>query len=708
MPPFVSLKIKPLSFVLSLALSAACGASEPTTRLEAGFLHPPDSARPWVYGFLINGNVASNGLTADLEALKRVGLGGLTLMEVDETQGAPAGPVEFGSPAWRALFKHICAEAQRLGLEINMNNDSGWTGSGGPWITPELAMQKVVWSETNVAGPRQFNGRLAEPRKVAGYYHDIAVLAFPTPAVESRINRIEAKAAFAPKAVALRAHWLTLPADHTIPRNRLLELTAHLGADGQFRWEVPPGQWTILRLGHTPTGKDNHPAPKAGRGLECDKLNPRALDVMFAGLMGKLTADAGRLVGKSLVATHIDSWEVGSQNWTPRFREEFRRLRGYDPLPFLPTMTGRVVDSLEISERFLWDLRQTISDLLLENYAGHMHELANRHGLRLTIEGYTECPTDEMAYAARADEPMGEFWSSGRYGEAFSCTEMASAAHVYGKRIVGAEAFTADEREKWLSHPATIKELGDWAFCEGINRFVFHRYAIQPWADVRPGTSMGPWGLHYERTQTWWEQSKAWHEYLSRCQFLLRQGLFVADMCLLAPEGSPSTIDGQQSFLSRPGAPNWFPRERPAYNFDTCPPEALLTRMSVKNGRLVLPDGMSYRLLVLPQTETMTPKLLRKVKDLVQAGATVMGARPLKSPSLSDYPTCDQELKALADELWGTEVAPPEFTKRPCGKGWIVWGRELEDARQARDESAHPFSHAKWIWHQEAKAAWRG
>ena len=251
--------------------------------------------------------------------------------------------------------------------------------------------------------------------------------------------------------------------------------------------------------------------------------------------------------------------------------------------------------------------------------------------MRLSIEAYDYCPCSQLAYAGQADEPMAEFWSWPRFGGAFSCTEMSSAAHVYGKRILGAEAFTAGDTEKWLGHPANIKDLGDWAFCEGINRFVVHRYAMQPWSDRKPGMSMGPWGLHYERTQTWWEQSAAWHTYLARCQFLLRQGLFVADICCLAPEGSPMRFIPPTSV--RPAGV-----ERGTYNFDGCPPEVLLTRMKVKDGRLVLPDGMSYRLLVLPAVETMTPRLLRKIKELVAAGATVVGPAPLKSPSLVDYP----------------------------------------------------------------------
>jgi len=663
--------------------------------LEAGFRNPPASARPWVYWFPLDGNISSNGITLDLEAMARVGIGGVLYMETD--QGAPRGPAAFGGQPWRDLFKHICAEAQRLGLQVNMNNDAGWCGSGGPWITPELSMQHVVWTETSVTGPRSFNEVIAQPKALKDFYRDIALFAFPTPPSNYVISHLPGKSADTREEIPSQAEFASLPSNVVIPRGQIMDLTAKCDRDGRLAWEAPPGNWTLLRLGHTTTGTDNHPAPMAGRGLECDKLSKEAAEAMFAGLMKKLIDDSKSLAGetKTLISTHIDSWEVGSQNWTPKFREEFRRLRGYDPLPLLPVMAGRVVDSLEISERFLWDVRATVNDLLLENYAAHFSRMARRHGMRLSIEAYDGSPTDDMAYGGRADEPMAEFWSWGKFGAAYSCTEMASAAHVYGKRILGAEAFTATDAEKWQGHPALIKDLGDWAFCEGINRFVFHRYALQPWSDVRPGMSMGPWGLHYERTQTWWEQSKAWHEYLARCQFLLQQGLFVADLCFLEPEMSP------QRFKS----PVKSGYDRPAYDFDGCPPEVVLTRMKVKDGRLVLPDGMSYRWLVLPQTQTMTPALLRKIKDLVVAGATVVGAPPQKSPGLSGYPRCDEEVKALVAELWGAGQPPAQVTARPLGKGRIFWGGEFSPSPPKSLEVENSLASARWIWFKEGNPA---
>jgi hypothetical protein len=640
-------------FGLCLCLQLV-GSSLSADELKANFLKPPASAKPWVYWFWLNGNITSNGITADLEAMQRVGIGGVLIMEVD--QGAPVGPVSFMGPQWRNLFQHVNGEARRLGLEVNMNNDAGWNGSGGPWIAPEQSMQTVVWGETNLSGPLHFEAALVSPEASTNFYRDIAVLAFPA-TDEYRIPDIQSKAAFQKARRGKRAPAGLAPKTPII-RTALTNLTARMNGNGRLTWDVPPGEWTVVRFGHTTTGVQNAPAPKSGRGLECDKLSPEGIAANYAGMMSKLVTDAGfrsRNLRAGLVATHIDSWENGTQNWTARMRAEFEKRRGYDLLPFLPVLTGRVVGSLEISERFLWDLRQTISELVVQNYAGGMRRLAHAQGLRFTVEAYGS-PCDAIPYGGQADEPMGEFWTPS--GSIETCRGMASAAHVYGKRIVGAEAFTSGNHERWLEHPATLKALGDRAFCEGINRFVFHRYAMQPWLEYQPGMTMGPWGQHYERTQTWWNWTPSWHEYLARCQFMLRQGLFVADICYLQAEAPP------QGFGNH---------EPDGFGWDECTAEAVLTRMSVKQGRLVLPDGMSYRLLALSEARTMTPPLLRKLKSLVKAGATVVGPRPLKSPSLSNYPKCDAEVDQLARELWG-DCDGRRVTEHAFGRGRVFWG----------------------------------
>jgi hypothetical protein len=659
-----SLSLLAFSLVSLLSPLAAPSAEPSDADLAKGFQRPPASARPWVYWFWLNGNITSNGITADLEAMKRVGIGGALIMEVD--QGAPVGPVDFMSDRWRALFRHVHREASRLGIEINMNDDAGWNGSGGPWIRPEQSMQKVVWTETNVVGPIHFAGALPQPETIAGYYRDITVLAFPTTR-SNRIDGIRGKAAFevAGGASIERGPW---PAEAIVDRGRMLTLPFD-PATKRATGDLPAGAWTLVRFGHTSTGVENAPAPKSGRGLECDKLATAGMDAQFAAMMAKLVEDnrtgSGTPKG-GLVATHIDSWENGSQNWSDTLREEFRQRRGYELTPFLPVLTGRVVDRLEISTRFLRDLRQTVSELVIDHYATRMRDLAHARGLRFTVEAYGG-PCDSIPYAGRSDEPMGEFWTPS--GAIETCRAMASAGHVYGKRIIGAEAFTSGDQERWREHPAILKSHGDQAFCEGINRFVFHRYALQPWTDPArlPGMTMGPWGQHYERTQTWWEWTPAWHEYLARCQFLLRQGLFVADVCYVQPELPPQ-------------GPGDHPRD--GYAWDECTAEAVLERMSVQNGRILLPDGMSYRLLVLPNSESMTPGLLRKVRELVNAGATVLGPKPSFSPSLTDYPACDAEVARLAAELWG-ECDGQKIREHALGKGRILWGPTPAQALQA-------------------------
>jgi hypothetical protein len=520
------------------------------------------------------------------------------------------------------------------------------------------------------------------------YYTDEAVLAFPTPEGTDSILNLREKSLYARGycsgygggGIALIVPPGKFPAPEpgkTVQSDHVVDLTTQMDKTGRLAWDVPAGKWTVLRFGYCPTGALVQPTKQ---GLECDKMSKDALNVHFKALLAQLIADVGPLAGrgKTLVAAHIDSWEAGPLNWTPLFREEFRKRRGYDPLLFLPVLANRVLDNLDVSERFLWDFRQTISDVIVENYAGHMQSLARKHQLRLSIEAYDGSPCDDMTYGSRADVPMGEFWCD-TYETRYSCTEMASTAHVYGKKVVQAEAFTSENFGPdggWYYHPAATKSLGDWALCEGINRFVFHNFTHQPDLNRKPGVTW--FGAYHQRNQTWWELSTAYHRYLARCQFLLQQGLFVADICYLTPEASP------QYFLS--------PQDRSGYNYDGCTAEAVLTRMSVKDGRLVLPDGMSYRLLVLPKLSTMTPALLRKIRQLVEDGATVVGPRPLRSPSLQDYPRCDGELNSLADDLWGN-CDGKSVKERSFGKGRILWGDTdlpLYDAFVSRCSPSYP------------------
>ncbi|HEY5499811.1 MAG TPA: glycosyl hydrolase, partial [Bacteroidales bacterium] len=296
------------------------------TKLITSFQHPAASARPWVYYFPLDGNLTKEGITADFEAMVRVGIGGILYMEVD--QGAPKGKADFAGPEWMNLISHAFREAKRLGLEINMNNDAGWNGSGGPWITPEMSTQKVVWSEL-VVDKTNLPIILPQPKSIRNYYKDIVVLAMPAPKMDVRIPQLDVKSSandlinrdFNP----LTANFNEAPTDAVIPSGQVIDLTSKMDAEGKLNWTPPAGKWLVMRFGHTITGKENHPAPKTGMGLECDKLSKAAAILHFDNLMKKIIQKNKGLTGKDqpLVSVHIDSWENGAQNWTQQMREEF-------------------------------------------------------------------------------------------------------------------------------------------------------------------------------------------------------------------------------------------------------------------------------------------------------------------------------------------------------------------------------------------------
>ncbi len=712
--------------------------------LQRSFAHPPPTARPWVYWFIMGGNFSRAGVTADLEAMQRAGIGGAILMEVEV--GLPRGPVQFMSQEWRALFKHAVAEAERLGLEITLNAGPGWTGSGGPWVRPEQSMQHLVASAVEISGPTNLNFALPRPAPRKPYfgnggltpemiqaqedfYADVAVLAFPRTTNASLIADVDEKALFLRHPYSSRPGtkpFLPSPARAgeaavgAIPKGNIIDLTANLQPDGRLAWQVPPGEWTVLRFGRTSTGANTRPAPQPGLGLESDKFDLAALDAHFEAYIGPLLRDivgqpsrlptggtpARTAAGGDARATatrgwtmlHIDSWEMGAQNWTGKFREEFKRRRGYDPLNYLPAYTGRVVETAEITERFLWDVRLTAQELVIENHAQHLKDLGHRHGFGLSIEPYDMNPTADLALGAVADVPMCEFWADGDgFETSFSCFEATSIAHTHGKAIVAAEAFTGAGGTSWLRHPGSMKNQADWAFAAGITRLVFHRFAHQPWLNVAPGMTMGFYGTQYDRTQTWWEMSGAWHSYLARCQFLLRQGVPVADILYLTPEGAPHVFRPPPSALA--GSPT-LP-DRRGYNFDGCDPATLLERVNVRGGKLVLPDGASYRVLVLPESETMTPGLLAKLKELLTAGALVVGPRPLKSPSLANFPRCDAEVDRLAEELWGEPRRGAKPAARRVGRGTLI--ATERPARFLAPQAVPPGM--RWIWFEEGNPA---
>ena len=671
-------------------------------KIKKSFANPPDSVRPGVYWYFMDGNLSREQMTADLESMKKAGIGNVIFLEVNV--GVPRGKVDFLSTEWQELFTHALKESKRLGITFTMGVGPGWTGSGGPWVKAEESMRHLVSSLVEVNGENNEIIKLPIPdpcppffgesnltpelkEKWKAYYQDVAVLAFPTLKGKEKIEDIDEKALY------VRAPYTSMPgvkpflpepffekeitSSCAIDQNKIINVTSYLKSDGTLEWSVPEGNWTIIRFGMRNNGAVTRPAPYPGIGFECDKFDTTAFKNHFDAFIGKLFSVSNfKRASKEggLFRLHMDSWEMGAQNWSDNFREEFKNRKGYDLLPFLPVYAGQIVGSEEISERFLWDMRVTAQELILENHAEYIKKLGQQYGLGLSIEPYDMTPCADLDLGAVADVPSCEFWLKGYgFNSSFSCIEATSIAHVKGKPIVAAEAFTADSREGYAAYPGFLKNQGDWAFAAGINQFIYHTFVHKALGEhLRPGMTMGPYGVHWDRGQTWWSMVSDYHKYISRCSFVLQQGQTVADILYLTPEGAPHVFRPPHSAMEG----NDTIPDRKEYNFDGCSPQ-MLSEASVKNHKIVFPGGASYQLLVMPIQKTMTPVLLAKIEELISTGANVIGVPPSKSPSLINYPKCDTEIKKNAEKIWGKTLSLKEITIQNYGKGKIYWGGDL-------------------------------
>lgn len=726
------------------------------------------SDKPHTWWHWMNGNVTKEGITLDLESMVRVGIGGF--QNFDAGTGIPKGPVVYLSPQWLELKKHAISEASRLGLEFTMHNCPGWSSSGGPWISPELSMQEVTWSELVVEGGKALKLKLPQPLTRLSTYQDIAVLAFKALPGETPVRRAIKKArtnsgevaldlltgetgavvnvkpdaaangfieiefaqptvveqvsfvtsaassargpvsfrvsddgrvfrdvavfemaagqgdfGFSSNVERLRTKFVRMECQHArnysqirfseTPRpdhwqqrsnfafgrygvdnvltdlpavQEVIDITSLRQADGTYQWTAPRGDWTILRFGYTPTGTYNRSAPDTGVGLECDKFNATALEFHFNKMMEKLLEFMEPLGKHGKAGLLIDSYEVGMQNWTPGFEQIFEKRNGYSLVSYLPALTGRVAVDEDTTDRFLWDFRRTQGDLMAENYYGKFTELCHAHQIISYTQPYDRGPMEEMQIGSRVDINVGEFWNNisaiFQNNRTMRRTVKLSAAiaHTNGQKIVAAESFTGEpESSRWQEHPFALKMLGDRMFTQGLNRMVFHRFAHQPHPTARPGMTMGPWGSHLDRTNTWWEQGRDWMEYLSRCQWLLQSGTFVADLVYYTGENAGVYTRVERNEL-RPAPPL-------GYDYDLINSETLLKAV-VESNVLVLPSGMRYSILVLQDFGTMSLHVLRKVRELAMQGLLIIGDEPLRSPGLSDRD--DAEFGNLTAELW--------------------------------------------------------
>jgi hypothetical protein len=746
---FMNIRFRILSVLFCLTLMRAHGSDIST--LEKDFASPPEATKPRCYWYWMDGNITTNGITKDLEAMRRVGIGEAYIgIIADQSRLAPGSVKALTEPFWETLA-HAVREGTRLGVDIGVFNSPGWSQSGGPWVKPEQAMRHLVFPEIHLRGPQHFSRKLPKPD---GFFQDVAVLAFPAPtddadstdllgakvSKQSKVITIEMPALFTARsltvtpsrrvfvtaelqssedgkkfrtirkfgidrhnlgrevgpeplapivisfpATSARVFRLNLSSPEDIgvvklsgaarvdsiaekslakvfqdpqppfdfyswpqqpepdSSNRVIaarsvqNISQHLRADGSLEWDVPAGNWIIQRAGMALTETKNSPAPPEATGLEVDKMNRTALKAHFDAYIGELMNRLSPAERKSWKHVVADSYERGPQNWTDGFVKEFLQRYGYDPISYLPVLTGRMVGSAEQSNRFLWDLRRLVADRVASEYVGSLRDLCEEKGLKMWLENYGHFgfPSEFLLYGGNCNEVSGEFWESGDLGS-IELRDAASAAHIYGKRQVFAEAWTGGPMV--LSTPWSLKRRGEWAMCQGINQFVFHVYIHQPWDDRQPGVN-APFGTEFNRHNTWFELSSGWIDYLRRCSVLLQAGVQVADIAYFIGEDAPKMTGIRQ------------PELPPGYDYDYINANVLLNRARVERGQLVLPDGMSYRVLVLPPSQTMRPETLAKIKSFIDSGLTVIGPLPSRSPSLQGYPACDATVQNLSAEL---------------------------------------------------------
>ena len=831
-----------------------------------------ESAKPWVFWYWMHGAVTKEAISADLEAMKDAGLGGAYIFAIRDVPNPPLfePSIRTMTPEWWGMVKHAMSEADRLGLKLGMNSCDGFTAAGGPWIKPEMSMQKVVWKDTVIVGGQKFNAKLPQPLKVENFYEDIAVFAYPAPegAGESSfktIPKVTTSVAgqevqflaekgnkkgfssdntcwiqysfdqpFTCRSVTIgtgwnnyqsnrliievsddginfkkhcrmeppRAGWLDLDANATqlipevtsryfrfvydpegsepgaediddakwapslrllgielsgetkinqfegksgaiwridrrnnanqLPDSRCVDLkklkniTSYIQPDGSLKWDVPAGSWVILRMGYTSTGHVNY-VGGGGKGLECDKLNPEVVRFQFDQWFGEAFRQIGsELAGKVLKRFHVDSWECGSQNWSPVFQAEFKKRRGYDLLPYLPVLAGILVKNADLSERVLSDVRQTIAEVMVDNFYKISADEAHKKDCLFSAESVAPVMvSDGMLHFKEVDLPMGEFWmNSPSHDKPNDILDAISGAHIYGKNIVQAESFTAI-RFDWNEYPGMMKSLADRNFALGINKLFSHVFTLNPWKDRKPGMTLDKVGTYIQRDQTWWKPSKAFFSYITNCQTLLQQGKPVVDVAVFTGEETPRRailpdrlinilpgIFGQERVaqervrLQNSGIPvrdvpagvktqvnmadpeNWVDPLR-GYTYDSFNRDALLNLAKVENGRVVLPGGASYGLLVVPGNMKMSPnggqrmslEVAQKLFDLANQGASILVME--KPVALTGYDSGkgnDQKLKQVIDELFSgdkmtiTDLSGGQFTQRKKGKGRIIQG----------------------------------
>ena len=643
---------------------------ESVQQLSDEFAAPPTQYRPGAFWCWLNGNMSTTAITRDLEAMKSKGINRAEIWDVAAVKNPafiPAGEAFLGDKSV-SLIKHAIAEGKRLKMKIGIVSSSGWN-AGGSWVTPDWASKNLFCFKVEVTGPQTISINLPFPKFPEGcpmkdsttpvFYKDVSVLAVPYSA-EMNIADV----------------------------SRVVSLTTFF-KDGKLQWKVPEGKWSILRFVCSNNGQQLIVPSPNSNGLFIDFFDPEATKRHLKHFMDRLGVTPENSSEAGLAYFEFDSMELAEGTpWTDSFPGIFKERQGYEIEKFLPVLAGWTIS--KSTDRFRYDFNQTVSDQLIYSHYQTGTEFLQKYNAELVSESggpgapvWNTCPVDALKALGNVSVPRGEFWIKHR--NMFLIKEVASASHIYGKKVVDAESFTTWRR--WKDSPFDMKKEVDRAFCEGLNNITFHTFASTNPEDGLPGRTYHA-GYDMNPGTTWWNKSKPFIDYLARCSYLLQQGLFVADACYFYGDQTPNFFPLFHDVPEKPrikGLGN-------GYDYDVINTDIILNRMSVKNGRLVLPDGMSYAMMLLPEQVHMPLKVLQKISELVKAGATVVGPRLTTIPGLHNLEKENIAMNQLSGELWGAADGKTIF-ENSFGKGRVIWGYAPDKVLQTKNiESDFSFT----------------
>ena len=655
------------------------------TYLKENFKNPSSVYGVNCWWWWLNGNVNKAAITKDMEAMKSRNFQGAMIFDAGGhnqrgNKDIPAGPL-FGSDEWNELFVFAMDEAKRLGLQMGFNIQSGWN-LGGPRVAPQYTAKQITYSETKIMGDKSITTKLEQPSTRNDYYKDIAVLAFPineSSKTDQIITDLNLKLVYrelggsAPDTrflldnSTIKDNNTGKKSSYILKEEEINDLTSKMDNEGNLSWEAPDGEWCIIRFGYTCT--DSHVSTSSGdwQGSVLDYMSKDAFDFYWNDVVQPIFNAAGDHVGTTLKFMETDSWECGGMNWTDNFSEEFQNYRGYDLKNYLPIVAGNIIEDVNISNAFLGDFRKTLGDLVAYNHYARFQEYAHKYNMGIQPEsaGPHAGPMDGIKNYGFSDIVMSEFWSPSQHRplpeNRFFLKQASSAAHIYGKKIVGAESFTSIgphwNDELWHDQ----KSAFDHEICAGLNRMYFHTFTCSSPEMGLPGQEYFA-GTHINPQVTWWKQSGALIDYFHRTQLMVQEGKFVADVLYYYGDHVPNVFPFKHSDPAG---------VMPGFDYDVTD-ETIFLQLKMNDGKIEVPGGLEYRVLVLPDHKVLSMAVLEKVESLLNQGAQVIGYKPERLVSLVGGENEQKRFLELADKIWGNEN--PGKGEKKYGKGNVSWG----------------------------------